>query len=674
MKEACVLCCLWLVCLFSQAQPRMFTHIDAFDGLSDNKIQHILQLADGRMVFTTPRTINLYDGARFRYFPIHKEHILPLPAYEGAYHIYIGRNDLLWIKDYKTIACFDVRRERYITDLYPLIQKMNGSKKPVADLFLDSDRTIWLVRTDGTVWNTVLKKEFRFPQILGAQSASHLGKLQDIDVLNGCGYFFFSSGKVVIVSLKDSRLLNISSAYSALEADSYDKMSLVVKGPNGDFYQLRNGKRAICLKLSTNDFRWKTLLRSSDVLHTLIVPTKESAYITCGKGLWKIELNSGRTLYTPSLQMADGSSITTNINTVFKDRDGGWWLGTFDKGLLYGHSWRDIYIERNNSGLVLSGKIFHPILINVSVNGKSVPLQTDKKDTLLPLSTPYIRHFELESTQNTLSFDFSALNYALPMHTCYRYRLISTSDSTWHDVTFNTLSKSMDERGVLHLSFSRLDPGEYRLQVKAANIKSALKKAPSTELTFHIRVSWWQTYWACCIYVIITGAIIAGGCMFYKNQKEQHKKEQLLLDRIKDLIERCNRYEQEKADNSRIEQEQLIPSPLNFQDNEFLQRAISLVKSHLNGTYSVEELSRDLCMERTGLYKKLTALLDQSPSLFIRNIRLQQAACLLSEKKKSISDVALETGFSSPSYFSKCFQEMYGCKPSEYAGRQQKST
>ena len=83
--------------------------------------------------------------------------------------------------------------------------------------------------------------------------------------------------------------------------------------------------------------------------------------------------------------------------------------------------------------------------------------------------------------------------------------------------------------------------------------------------------------------------------------------------------------------------------------------------------YSVEQLSRDLCMERTGLYRKLVNLLDQSPSLFIRNIRLQRAAQLLTENELSIAEIAERTGFSSSSYLSKCFQEMYGCRPSEYA-------
>ena len=80
----------------------------------------------------------------------------------------------------------------------------------------------------------------------------------------------------------------------------------------------------------------------------------------------------------------------------------------------------------------------------------------------------------------------------------------------------------------------------------------------------------------------------------------------------------------------------------------------------------MEQLAADLCMERTGLYKKLTALMQQSPVVFIRSIRLHRAADMLREGRLSIADVAERTGFSSTSYFSKCFQKEFGCKPSEY--------
>ena len=159
--------------------------------------------------------------------------------------------------------------------------------------------------------------------------------------------------------------------------------------------------------------------------------------------------------------------------------------------------------------------------------------------------------------------------------------------------------------------------------------------------------------------------------------KQQHKEEILLL-RIRNLIEQCNSYEAEqKARSEKKSHPSVCDRNETADDNEkpngiepdsaesaFLVQAIELVEKNLdvNG-YSVEQLSRDLCMERTGLYRKLVTLLDQSPSLFIRNIRLQR-----------VTEIAERTGFSSSSYLSKCFQEMYGCRPSEYTEKAKKST
>lgn len=673
-----VYCLGWLLfwgTLFLGAQPRMFTHIGAFDGLSDNKIQHILQLPDGRMVFTTPHTINFYDGARFRYFTSRPQDRQLLPAYRGAYHVYLGEGDRLWVKNFRTISCFDVRTEQYLPHLQRLIRQLNNSEVSVVDLFLDTEKTIWLVRQDGSVWNTRLKKAFKFP--------SAWGTLQDLEVKNGDALFFFNTGFVANIPLKTSRLSHasgersalasgvkyVSAAYPPSERKLYDRMSLVVPGPDGHFYQLRNGRKAICLRLDPASGRWKTLLRTPYILHTLLVPTRDKAYITCGKGLWKLDLRRDASSYVPSLQMAEGSSITTDINTVFEDRAGGWWLGTSDKGLLYGHPWRDAFTRGENLRNTLGQKTFRPILINIAIDGKPVAVRPDEKEVLLPQGAPFVRHLNLKSDQNTIAFDFSALNYALPMQTCYRYRLISRTDSAWHTIVFSQQSKAIDEKGVLHLPFSRLTPGDYRLQVAAGGgIPS--DNAPVTEVTFTVQVPWWQTTAARILYIVL--ALLLFGMVFslYRHRQDRRRKEQLLLARIKDLIERCNRYEAERAVTDGAGQLSESPSSLNPQDEVFLQKAISLVKKHLDSPYSVEALSRDLCMERTGLYKKLTALLDQSPSLFIRNIRLQQAARLLLEKRQSISEIALETGFSSASYFSKCFQEMYGCKPSEYGEKQ----
>ena len=52
---------------FAQFEQWKFTRIDASDGLSDNSVQHILQLPDGRLAVTTAGNINLYDGSQFKY-------------------------------------------------------------------------------------------------------------------------------------------------------------------------------------------------------------------------------------------------------------------------------------------------------------------------------------------------------------------------------------------------------------------------------------------------------------------------------------------------------------------------------------------------------------------------------------------------------------------------------
>ena len=70
-------------------------------------------------------------------------------------------------------------------------------------------------------------------------------------------------------------------------------------------------------------------------------------------------------------------------------------------------------------------------------------------------------------------------------------------------------------------------------------------------------------------------------------------------------------------------------------------------------------------MSRSQLHRKLTALTNQSPSDFIRYMRLHRAMDLLRKNAGTVSETAYAVGFSGVSYFSKCFQEQFGMLPSE---------
>ncbi len=98
-----------------------------------------------------------------------------------------------------------------------------------------------------------------------------------------------------------------------------------------------------------------------------------------------------------------------------------------------------------------------------------------------------------------------------------------------------------------------------------------------------------------------------------------------------------------------------------------LQQAINYVEKNIaDEHYNVEQLSADLCMSRMTLYRKIQSLTGQKPTEFIRTIRLRRAAELLRENRLTITEISYATGFSSVSYFSRCFRTMYGVAPTQF--------
>ena len=89
-------------------------------------------------------------------------------------------------------------------------------------------------------------------------------------------------------------------------------------------------------------------------------------------------------------------------------------------------------------------------------------------------------------------------------------------------------------------------------------------------------------------------------------------------------------------------------------------------KAIANPELNVDEIAEALGLSRSNLYRKIKSLTDYSPNELIRTIRVKYAKQLLNSKAKSISEVAYEVGFSSPSYFAKCFKDFYNESPTEY--------
>lgn len=101
-------------------------------------------------------------------------------------------------------------------------------------------------------------------------------------------------------------------------------------------------------------------------------------------------------------------------------------------------------------------------------------------------------------------------------------------------------------------------------------------------------------------------------------------------------------------------------------DSRFMRDFNRIVMSRLaDSSLSVEDVSAQLGLSRVQMYRKVKALTGSTPVELIRIARLKRAERLLKQGGRSVSEISFDVGFSSPSYFAKCFKDYFGRLPSE---------
>jgi len=141
--------------------------------------------------------------------------------------------------------------------------------------------------------------------------------------------------------------------------------------------------------------------------------------------------------------------------------------------------------------------------------------------------------------------------------------------------------------------------------------------------------------------------------------------------RVKNLIDQRKKLQEKFMKNAtKIGLSELMKLPdsgIASIDQKFLQKAVNVVEENIQEPeFSIEKFAGKMAISRMQLHRKLRALTDQSASKFIRAIRLNRAAQLLLLKSANVSEIALEVGFNSLSWFTRSFQEQFGMSPKEY--------
>ena len=140
---------------------------------------------------------------------------------------------------------------------------------------------------------------------------------------------------------------------------------------------------------------------------------------------------------------------------------------------------------------------------------------------------------------------------------------------------------------------------------------------------------------------------------------------QLLLARVRNLIDSHRRLKQFFGDGQTLAKEDVCDM-----DKDFVEKFKALIDAKMGDSgLNVEDLGKEMGLSRVQLYRKIKSLTNYSPNELLRIARLKKATSLLASSDMTVAEIGYEVGFSSPSYFAKCYKEQFGESPTDLLKR-----
>jgi AraC-like DNA-binding protein len=139
-----------------------------------------------------------------------------------------------------------------------------------------------------------------------------------------------------------------------------------------------------------------------------------------------------------------------------------------------------------------------------------------------------------------------------------------------------------------------------------------------------------------------------------------------LIGRIKLLLKSRNDIK-ERIRIQAITESESKPITAETANEKLLAKIAKTIEENISDPdLNVNSLCEKLGLDQKHLYRLIKKYMNTAPLDYIRRVRLQKAAVLLSQRRFTVSEIAYMVGFKTPSYFAKCFQAQFGVKPSQY--------
>ena len=152
----------------------------------------------------------------------------------------------------------------------------------------------------------------------------------------------------------------------------------------------------------------------------------------------------------------------------------------------------------------------------------------------------------------------------------------------------------------------------------------------------------------------------------YKNELLQRQRDELEAERDKLIEAQMTTAEKHEIEVEMEQSEQRIErgEGLLPQDQRFIDKFNTVLQQHMdNSELTVDMLGVEMNLGRVQLYRRVKALTGHSPNELLRIARLTRGRELLQDGQHNISEAAYAVGFSSPSYFAKCYKDHFGHPP-----------
>lgn len=305
-------------------EERSFTIINAASGLADNSAQVVKCAKTGRMIISTIGNLNFYDGKSFAHADSKPVYEYNLPLYNGHYHLYFDRMNHIWLKDRNLVTCLDLNMERFIENVDSVIKEI-GCQDEVFDLFGDQYNDMWFLTADG-LYNPDRNRTYQVQK-------GH--NLQDVECIDDILYTFYENGEVIGMDSLGNVVCQ-QLAYDDTMAKKYADSSVLL--PYGDgLFQIRNGAEgAVLLFFNVRQKTWEIIKEQEYHLNNMTLdPEGKNLYIPSEYGYWIYQPETKKFEHIREIALTDGQTMMTDCNALAFDHQGGLWIGTERRGVLY---------------------------------------------------------------------------------------------------------------------------------------------------------------------------------------------------------------------------------------------------------------------------------------------------------------------------------------------------